>query len=45
MTGALRRSGEQQAHVALPGMPTPELSESLSHLMTRYGLMRAALRH
>jgi len=45
MTGALRRSGEQQAHVALPGVPTLELSESLSHLMTRYGLMRAALRH
>ena len=29
----------------MPAVPTPELSESLSHLLTRYGLMRAALRH
>ena len=45
MTGALQHSGEQQAHVAMPDAPTPELSESLSHLLSRYGMVRAALRH
>jgi hypothetical protein len=45
MTGALKHSGEQQARVAMPAMSNgPELSESLVHLMSRYGLMRAALR-
>jgi hypothetical protein len=43
MTGALKHSGEQQARVAMP-QSGPELSESLGHLMSRYGLMRAALR-
>ncbi|HZD75510.1 MAG TPA: hypothetical protein VE218_00800 [Acidobacteriaceae bacterium] len=41
MTGTLHHSGEQQARVAMP--PTPELSESLVHLLNRYGMVRAAL--
>jgi hypothetical protein len=47
MTGALHHSGEQQARVGVPAMreSTPELSESLVHLLSRYGMMRAALRH
>jgi hypothetical protein len=47
MTGALRHSGEQQVHVVRPTMPqaAPELSESLAHLLSRYGVMQAALHH
>ncbi len=47
MTGALHHSGEQQARVRMPQASpvTPELSESLVRLLSRYGMMRAALRH
>jgi hypothetical protein len=45
MSGALRHSGEQQAGASLPrtAQPTAELSASLAHLLSRYGMMRAAL--
>jgi hypothetical protein len=44
MTGTLKHSGERQARFAAPALPNvPELSESLSHLMCRYGVVRAAL--
>jgi len=47
MTGALHHSGEQQARVAMPTgpQPEPELSEGLAHLLSRYGVARAALHH
>jgi hypothetical protein len=44
MTGALEHSGEQQVRVRMP-QPAPELSESLGHLLSRYGVVRAALHH
>jgi hypothetical protein len=44
MIGSLHHSGEQQARIAIP-QGTPELSESLAHLLSRYGMVRAALRH
>jgi hypothetical protein len=46
MTGALHHSGEQQARAGKPTVSrdAPELSESLAHLMSRYGMVRAALR-
>jgi hypothetical protein len=47
MTGVLHHSGERQAQMAMPMAPhdAPELSQSLVHLLSRYGVMRAALRH
>jgi hypothetical protein len=42
MTGALKHSGEQQAQVAVPAR---ELSANLSRMLTRYGMMWAALPH
>jgi hypothetical protein len=47
MTGALHHSGEQQARLGMPTrpQPVPELSESLAHLLSRYGMVRAALHH
>ncbi len=42
MIGSLHHSGEQQARVVMP-QPAPELSESLAHLLSRYGMMQAAL--
>jgi hypothetical protein len=51
MTGALQHSGEQQVRTVMPQAPrdaphnAPELSESLVRLLSRYGVMRAALRH
>jgi hypothetical protein len=47
MTGALEHSGKQQALAAMPRTlkPTPELSESLAHLLSRYGVVQAALHH
>jgi hypothetical protein len=44
MIGSLHHSGEQQARVAMP-QGTPELSESLTHLLSRYGMVQAALHH
>jgi hypothetical protein len=44
MIGSLHHSGEQQARIAMP-QGTPELSESLAHLLSRYGMVRAALHH
>jgi hypothetical protein len=44
MVGSLHHSGEQQARVAMP-QAAPELSESLAHLLSRYGMVRAALHH
>jgi hypothetical protein len=44
MVGSLHHSGEQQARVAMP-QGAPELSESLAHLLSRYGMVRAALHH
>jgi hypothetical protein len=44
MVGSLHHSGEQQARVAMP-QAAPELSESLAHLLGRYGMVRAALHH
>jgi hypothetical protein len=47
MTGTLHHSREQQARFARPTRPQPgpELSESLAHLLSRYGMVRAALHH
>jgi hypothetical protein len=47
MTGALQHSAKEQAGVGVPAMrqATPELSESLVRLLSRYGMMRVALRH
>jgi hypothetical protein len=42
MIGSLHHSGEQQARVAMP-QSAPELSDSLAHLLSRYGMVRAAL--
>jgi hypothetical protein len=44
MVGSLHHSGEQQARVAMP-QGGAELSESLAHLLSRYGMVRAALHH
>jgi hypothetical protein len=44
MIGSLHHSGEQQARIAMP-QGTPELSESLAHLLSRYGMVRAVLHH
>ena len=45
MTGALHHSGEQQARDAMPAVTneSPELSENLVHLLSSYGMVRAAL--
>jgi hypothetical protein len=42
MIGSLHHSGEQQARVVMP-QSAPELSESLAHLLGRYGVVQAAL--
>lgn len=47
MTGVLQQSGEQQVRVTIRTSPesVPELSRSLVHLLSRYGMVQAALRH
>jgi hypothetical protein len=42
MTGALQHGGQQQVRLAMP-QPAPELSASLAHLLSRYGVVQAAL--